>query len=267
MLPGSPRMGCHMPVTVGRRELIAGLGSAMAWPLAARAQQPAMPVVGLLNSASAAEWVQPMAGFHAGVREMGFSEGRNVAIEYRWAEGQLDRMPAMTADLIGRKVAVILAGGYVSGVRATIAATQTIPIVFTTQTDPVAARLVASLNKPGGNVTGVNFLVAELVAKRMQLLREVVPAARRVALFVNPTDPENYESILREAESAAGGQELVVHNVATGRDIDAAFADMVRQRPDALFVAPGSFFNTRRVQLVVLAARHALPAIYATRAY
>ena len=139
--------------------------------------------------------------------------------------------------------------------------------MFGATSDPVKEGLVASLNRPGGNVTGVNFLVAELVAKRMQLLHEVVPAARRVALFVNPTDPENYQSILREAESAAGGQELVVHNVATARDIDAAFADIVRQRPDALFVAPGSFFNTRRVQLVVLAARHALPAIYATRAY
>src|SRR5215831_12535157 len=142
-----------------------------------------------------------------------------------------------------------------------------ISFVFGSTGGPVKVRQVASLNRPGGNVTGVNFLVAEIIAKRMQLLREVVPSARRVALLVNPTDPENYQSTVREADSAAGGQQILVHKVATGREIDAAFADMVRERADALFVAPGSFFNIRRVQLVVLAARHALPAIYSTRAY
>jgi len=190
-----------------------------------------------------------------------------VALEFRWAEGQYGRFAELAADLVRRGVNVIVTPGSGTAALAAKAATTTIPIVFGATSDPVKEGLVASLNRPGGNVTGVNFLVGEVVAKRMQLLREVVPAARRVALFVNPTDQENYESTIREAESAARGQELLVHNVATRRDIDAAFADIVRQRADALFVAPGSFFNTRRVQLVILAARHALPAIYATRAY
>ena len=252
-----------------RREFITLLGgAAAAWPLAARAQQQrVMPVVGFLDAGSAAERVQQVAAVRKGLAEGGYQEGQNVALEFRWAEGQYGRFAELAADLVRRGVNVIVTPGSGTAALAAKAATTTIPIVFGATSDPVKEGLVASLNRPGGNVTGVNFLVAELVAKRMQLLREVVPAARRVALFVNPTDPENYQSILREAESAAGGQELVVHNVATGRDIDAAFADMVRQRPDALFVAPGSFFNTRRVQLVVLAARHALPAIYATRAY
>jgi putative ABC transport system substrate-binding protein len=251
-----------------RRDFITLLGGAAAWPLAARAQQQRMmPVVGFLDAGSAAERVPQVAAVRKGLGEGGYQEGQNVALEFRWAEGQYGRFAELAADLVRRGVNVIVTPGSGTAALAAKAATTTIPIVFGATSDPVKEGLVASLNRPGGNVTGVNFLVAELVAKRMQLLREVVPAARRVALFVNPTDPENYQSILREAESAAGGQEVVVHNVATGRDIDAAFADMVRQRPDALFVAPGSFFNTRRVQLVVLAARHALPAIYATRAY
>jgi putative ABC transport system substrate-binding protein len=253
---------------VKRRQFITLLGCAAAWPLAARAQQQRMmPVVGFLDAGSAAERVPQVAAVRKGLGEGGYQEGQNVALEFRWAEGQYGRFAELAADLVRRGVNVIVTPGSGTAALAAKAATTTIPIVFGATSDPVKEGLVASLNRPGGNVTGVNFLVAELVAKRMQLLREVVPAARRVALFVNPTDPENYQSILREAESAAGGQEVVVHNVATGRDIDAAFADMVRQRPDALFVAPGSFFNTRRVQLVVLAARHALPAIYATRAY
>src|SRR5262252_6767573 len=257
-----------MTAKMKRRAFITLLGSAAAWPLATRAQQPrAMPVVGFLDAGSAAERVQQVAAVRKGLTEGGYQEGQNVALEFRWAEGQYGRFAELATDLVRRGVSVIAIPGSGTGALAVKAATTTIPIVFGATSDPVKEGLVASLNRPGGNVTGVNFLVAELVAKRMQLLREVVPAARRVALFVNPTDPENYQSILREAESAAGGQELVVHNIATGRDIDAAFADMVRQRPDALFLAPGSFFNTRRVQLVVLAARHALPAIYATRAY
>jgi putative ABC transport system substrate-binding protein len=253
---------------VRRRTFITLLGGAAAWPLSARAQQQRMmPVVGFLDAGSAAERVPQVAAVRKGLGEGGYQEGQNVALEFRWAEGQYGRFAELAADLVRRGVNVIVTPGSGTAALAAKAATTTIPIVFGATSDPVKEGLVASLNRPGGNVTGVNFLVAELVAKRMQLLREVVPAARRVALVVNPTDPENYQSILREAESAAGGQEVVVHNVATGRDIDAAFADMVRQRPDALFVAPGSFFNTRRVQLVVLAARHALPAIYATRAY
>ena len=190
-----------------------------------------------------------------------------MALEFRWAEGQYGRFAELAADLVRRGVSVIVTPGSGTAALAAKAATTTIPIVFGSTSDPVKEGLVASLNRPGGNVTGVNFLVAEIVAKSMQLLREVGPSARRVALFVNPTDTENYQSTLREVDSAADGRQILVHNVATGREIDAAFADMVRERADALFVAPGSFFNTRRVQLVVLAARHALPAIYTTRAY
>jgi len=168
-----------------RREFITLLGgAAAAWPLAARAQPSAMPVIGVLYGVSAAEWAKPMAGFHRGLAEMGFVEGRNVVIEYRWAEGQFDRMPAMAGDLIGRKVAVILVGGSLPGVRAVMAATQTIPIVFTTQTDPVAAGVVASLHRPGGNVTGVTGLGGELGPKRLELLHEVIPKATRFAVLV-----------------------------------------------------------------------------------
>ena len=250
-----------------RREFITLVGGAAAWPLAARAQQGAMPVVGFLDAGSAAERVQQVAAVRKGLAEGGYQEGQNVALEFRWAEGQYGRFAELAADLVRRGVNVIVTPGSGTAALAAKAATTTIPIVFGATSDPVKEGLVASLNRPGGNVTGINFLVGEVVAKRMQLLREVVPAARRVALFVNPTDQENYDSTIREAESAARGQELLVHNVATRQDIDAAFADIVRQRADALFVAPGSFFNTRRVQLVILAARHSLPAIYATRAY
>ena len=251
-----------------RREFITLVGGAAAWPLAARAQQQrTMPVVGFLDAGSAAERVQQVAAVRKGLAEGGYQEGQNVALEFRWAEGQYGRFAELAADLVRRGVNVSVTPGSGTAALAAKAATTTIPIVFGATSDPVKEGLVASLNRPGGNVTGINFLVGEVVAKRMQLLREVVPAARRVALFVNPTDQENYDSTIREAESAARGQELLVHTVATRRDIDAAFADIVRQRPDALFVAPGSFFNTRRVQLVILAARHSLPAIYATRAY
>ena len=250
-----------------RRDFIALFGGAAAWPLEARAQQPAMPVIGFLSGALPGPYAPFAAAYHRGLKETGYVEGVNTAIEYRWAEGEVDRLPALAAELVRRKVAVIVATGGSTSAFAAKAATTTIPIVFGATSDPVKEGLVASLNRPGGNVTGINFLVGEVVAKRMQLLREVVPAARRVALFVNPTDQENYDSTIREAESAARGHELLVHNVATRRDIDAAFAEIMRQRPDALFVAPGSFFNTRRVQLVILAARHSLPAIYATRAY
>ena len=166
-----------------------------------------------------------------------------------------------------RGVSVIAIPGSGTGALAAKAATTTIPIVFGATGDPVKEGLVASLNRPGGNATGVNFFTAELVAKRMQLLREVVPAANRIALFVNPTDAENYQSTLREVGAAVGGQQVLVREVATGREIDEAFASIAREKADALFVAPGSFFNTRRVQLAVLAARHALPAIYSVRAY
>jgi putative tryptophan/tyrosine transport system substrate-binding protein len=251
-----------------RREFITLVGSAMAaWPLAAGAQQTATPVIGFLDFGYAAERTQQVAAFRKGLAEGGYQEGQNVALEFRWAEGQYARFPELTADLVRRGVSVIAIPGSGTGALAAKAATTTIPIVFGAAGDPVKEGLVVSLNRPGGNATGVNFFTAELVAKRVELLREVVPAAKHIALLVNPTDAENYQSTLREIEAAAGGQRILVREVATGGEIDQAFASIVREKADALFVAPGSFFNTRRVQLAVLAARHALPAIYSVRAY
>jgi putative tryptophan/tyrosine transport system substrate-binding protein len=250
-----------------RREFMALLAGVAAWPVAAPAQQATMPVVGFLDFGSAAERSQQTAAFRKGLAEEGYQEGHNLALEFRWAEGQYARFAELAADLVRRRVQVIAIPGSGTGALAAKAATSTIPIVFGATGDPVTAGLVASLNRPGGNATGVNFFTAELVAKRMQLLREVVPTALRIALLVNPTDVENYQPTLREAEAAAGGQQVIVREVATGRDIDEAFASIAREKVDALFVGPGSFFNTRRVQLAVLAARLGIPAIYAARAY
>jgi putative ABC transport system substrate-binding protein len=251
-----------------RREFMTLLGgAATTWPLEASARQAATHVIGFLDFGSAAERTQQVAAFRKGLAEAGYQEGQNVALEFRWAEGQYARFPELAADLVRRRVSVIAVPGSRTGALAAKAATTTIPIVFGVTSDPVKEGLVASLNSPGGNATGVNFFTAELVAKRMQLLREVVPAANRIALFVNPTDAENYQATVREVEAVAGGQQILVREVATGREIDEAFASIARDRADALFTAPGSFFNTRRVQLAVLAARHALPAVYAARAY
>ena len=251
-----------------RREFITLLaGSAASMPLAARAQQPAaMPVVGFLDGGSPRERTQQVAAFRKGLAEGGYQEGQNVAFEFRWAEGQYSRFAELAADLVRRRVSVIAIPGSGVGALAAKTATATIPIVFGSGGNPVTEGLVASLNQPGGNLTGVNFFTAELVAKRMQLLRKVVPSASRIALLVNPTDAEGYQS-LHEVRAAAGGQQVLAFEVASARDIDTAFDSMVSEKADALFVAPGSFFNTRRVQLAVLAARHALPAIYAVRAY
>jgi len=251
-----------------RREFITLLaGSAASMPLAARAQQAAaMPVVGFLDGGSPRERTQQVAAFRKGLAEGGYQEGQNVALEFRWAEGQYSRFAELAADLVRRRVSVIAIPGSGVGALAAKTATATIPIVFGSGGNPVTEGLVASLNQPGGNLTGVNFFTTELVAKRMQLLRKVVPSASRIALLVNPTDTEGYQS-LREVHAAAGGQQVLAFEVISARDIDTAFDSMVREKADALFVAPGSFFNTRRVQLAVLAARHALPAIYAVRAY
>jgi len=251
-----------------RREFITLLaGSAASMPFAARAQQPtAMPVVGFLDGGSPRERTQQVAAFRKGLAEGGYQEGQNVALELRWAEGQYSRFAELAADLVRRRVSVIAIPGSGVGALAAKTATATIPIVFGSGGNPVTEGLVASLNQPGGNLTGVNFFTAELVAKRMQLLRKVVPSASRIALLVNPTDTEGYQS-LPEVRAAAGGQQVLAFEVANARDIDTAFDSMVREKADALFVAPGSFFNTRRVQLAVLAARHALPAIYAVRDY
>jgi putative ABC transport system substrate-binding protein len=189
-----------------------------------------------------------------------------MAIEFRWAEGQYGRFGELAADLVRRRVNVIVTPASATAALAAKAATTTIPIVFGSGGDPVKQGLVASLSRPGGNLTGVNLFTVELVAKRMQLLRDLELSAKRVAVLVNPTDPEGYQTV-RDIEAAADGQEILVHGVSTGRDIDAAFASMAGEKPDALLVGPGTFFNTRRVQLSVLAARHGLPAIYPVRAY
>jgi ABC-type uncharacterized transport system substrate-binding protein len=255
-----------MTVQVKRREFILALGgAAVAWPLAARAQQ-AMPVIGFLDAGSAAERTAQVAAFRKGLAEGGYQEGHNVALEFRWAEGQYGRFGELAADLVRRRVNVIVTPASATAALAAKAATSTIPIVFGAGGDPVKQGLVASLNRPGGNATGVNFFTVELVAKRMQILHELVPAAKRVAVLVNPTDPEGYGA-LHDAEAAAEGRQILVREVATGRDIDAAFASMTREKADTVLVAPGTFFNTRRVQLAILAARHALPAIYPVRAY
>jgi putative tryptophan/tyrosine transport system substrate-binding protein len=251
-----------------RREFCRFLGAIVTtWPLAVHAQQLALPVVGFLDAGSPTERTQQVAAFRKGLSEGGYQEGLNVALEFRWAEGQYSRFAELAANLVQRRVSVIAVPGSGIGALAAKAATATIPIVFGSAGDPVREGLVASLNHPGGNLTGVNFFSVELVAKRMQFLRKVAPSANRIAVLANPTDPEAYQSTLRDVRAAAGGQQVLVFDVASAHEIDTAFDSMAHGKADALFVAPGSFFNTRRVQLAILAARHALPAIYAVRAY
>ena len=248
-----------------RRELLALLGGAAAWPRVARAQQ-AMPVTGFLNAASPGPLRQQIAAFHEGLKESGYVEGQNVAVEYRWAEGQYDRLPALAADLVRRQVSVILAGGGAPVVLAAKAATRTIPIVFTAGADPVGMGLVASLNRPGGNITGVYMFTSGLEAKRLGLLHEMVPKVTTIAVLINPNylDAENQ---LRDVQEAAVrlGVQLVVVRANAESDFDAAFSTVVQQRSGALLVCSSPFFNSRREQLVVLAARHALPTIYEWR--
>jgi putative ABC transport system substrate-binding protein len=245
-----------------RRKFISLMGAAAAWPLAARAQQ-SMPVVGVLYGVSAAEWVENFSGFRRGLSEAGFVEGRNVAIEYRWAEGQLDRMPWMAADLIGRRVAVILTGGNTAGVRALIAATQTIPIVFTSGADPVAAGLVGSLNRPGGNATGVTMATSELIPKKLELLHELVPAAKKIAVLVNPNNRVTFEADVSGTQAAAQrlGLEIVVVSGSTENEIETAFASTVQQGAGAVFVGADAVVQIRRQQIAALALRHALPTM------
>ena len=210
-----------------------------------------MPVIGFLNATSPDTFADRLRAFRQGLKETGYVEGENMAIEYRWAEGQIDRLPALAAELVRRRVAVIAAAAAISAALAAKAATTTIPIVFAVAEDPVRLGLVASLARPGGNVTGVNFFAAELVAKRLELLRELVPAAARVAVLVNPANAASAETTLRDVESAARamGLQIQVLNASTSREINAAFATFVRERPDALFVGSDPFFNSRRVQL------------------
>jgi len=223
-----------------------------------------MPVVGLLDQRSPDALADRLRGFRQGLRDAGFVEGQNAAIEYRWAENQVDRLPELAADLVRRQVAVIVAPAGLAPALAAKAATKTIPIVFVIADDPVRLGLVASLARPGGNLTGINFLSGELTAKRLELLRELMPSATRVAVLVNPANAENPE---REVEAAARsiGLQIQTLNASTVREINAAFATFVRERPDAVFVGLDPFFNSRRIQLVQLAARYAIPASYPAR--
>ena len=251
-----------------RREFITLLGgAAAAWPLAARAQQRAMPVIGYLSSRTAGSDASLLASFRHGLADVGYAEGRNVAIEYRFADGRYDRIPAMAADLVSRRVAVIAAADSPAA-QAVKAATATIPIVFTAPGDPVALGLVASLNRPGGNATGVNFFVAELGSKQLGLLHELLPTATRVGLLVNPNAPPT-ESVTRDVMAAAAriGLQVDVVEASNSREIETGFGTLVKNRDDALLVGPDAFLLTRRVQLHTLATRHAIPALYNVREY
>jgi putative tryptophan/tyrosine transport system substrate-binding protein len=253
-----------------RREFITLLGgAAAAWPLAARAQQPTMPLLGVLDSGSADKNEQYLAPFWQGLSEAGYVEGQNVAAEYRWADGRYDRLPGLAADLVRRQVNVIAVPSSTPAALAAKAATSTTPIVFGVGDDPVKLGLVASLARPGGNATGINFFIGELVAKRLGLLRELLPRAARIAVLVNPTDVVRTEAVARDVEAAARdiGLQVQFFNASTIREIDAAFAILVRDRPDALFISPDSFFNRRRVHLAIFAASYAIPAAYGVRDY
>jgi putative ABC transport system substrate-binding protein len=252
-----------------RRDFIYLTGGAVAaWPLAARAQQPAMPVIGFLVSGSPDSGARYLAAFHQGLKETGYVEGQNLRIEYNYLEGQYDRLPALVADLVRRGVAVFATPGSDVSAIAAKAATATIPIVFGAGQDPVKLGLVASLARPGGNATGISFFVQELAAKRLGLLHDLVPKAVRVAVLVNPTNP-SAEAGLRDVKEAASaiGLQIQILNATTIGEINAAFATLARERPDALFVAADGFFSSRRVQLVNLAVRDRIPAVYTNPDY
>jgi putative tryptophan/tyrosine transport system substrate-binding protein len=248
-----------------RREFITLLGGAAVYPLAARAQQAAMPVIGFLSSSALADRARYLPSFRQGIRETGYVEGQNVAVEYRWAQDQYDRLPDLAADLVRSQVTVITAHDTSSAIVAK-AATTTIPIVFASGSDPVKLGLVASLNRPGGNVTGVFFVNAELGAKQLGLLHELQPGAVRVAVLVDPNYPltDSFVSDIRAAASSIGKQ-IEVLEAPTGRDIDTVFARLAQKPIDALLVGPSAFLNNRRVQLVTLATYHRVPAIYSWR--
>jgi putative ABC transport system substrate-binding protein len=250
-----------------RRDFITLLGgAAAAWPLAARAQQPTMPVIGFLEIRSSETITERLRAFRQGLKETGYVEGENIAIDYRWAE-QMGRLPDLAAQLVRRQVAVIVTAGGFATARAAKDATTTIPIVFGVSDDPVKHGLVASLARPGGNVTGVNLLSTELTAKRLDLLREMLPKASRIAVLVNPANTVNTQTTLREVEAAARAMGLQIQsfNASTSREIDAAFAAFGRERPDAVFVGQDAFYNGRRLQLANWASRHALPMTSGSR--
>ncbi len=250
-----------------RREFISLLcGAAIAWPLAARAQQPGMPVIGFLNPTTPEALAEPMRGLRQGLKDVGYVESENLTIEYRWADNQAERLPAMAAELVRRRVSLIVATGGGQAPLAAKAATTALPIVFNTADDPVNLGLVGSLAQPGGNVTGVSILATELTAKRLELLHALVPNAIRIAVFINPGEPAS-DVALRELEAAgvAIGLQTRILRTSTGREIDAAFASFVHERPDALFVAGSGLFLSRRVQLSLLAAFYRVPAIFSLR--
>jgi putative ABC transport system substrate-binding protein len=249
-----------------RREVITLLGGATAaWPTPGRAQKGALPVIGFLNSTSPDGSTERLRGFRQGLKDTGYVEHENVAIEYRWAENQMERLPALAAELVRRQVAVIATPA--NGAQAAKAASTTIPIVFIAAEDPVRLGLVASLARPGGNLTGVNLFSGELTAKRLELLREMVPQAARIAVLVNPVNAVDTETTLRDVQSAARpmGLQIQVLNASTSREIDAAFATFTHERPDAVFIGIDVFFNVRRAQLVNLASRYAVPTAFVNR--
>ena len=252
-----------MSARVKRRDFIVFLGGAAAWPLAAWAQQPAMPVIGFLRSTSLADATGLVTAFRQGLKEAGFVEGQNVAIEFRSAEDHVDRLPALVADLLRRPVAVIV-GNNNSAIVAK-AATATIPIVFATGTDPVQEGLVASLNRPGGNVTGVSFLSGLLGAKRLELLRQLVPKATTIGVLVNPKPDTEAERRDVQVAALALGLQLIILDVSSDRDIEMAFATFVQRGASALLVGTGAFLFSNRERIVALAARHSLPAGYNDR--
>jgi putative ABC transport system substrate-binding protein len=248
---------------VKRREFITLVGGAAVWPLAARAQQAAMPVIGFLHGASPGPYAPFLLAFHQGLKEAGYTAGENVAVEYRWAEDHYDRLPALAADLVSRRVAVIATPGNMPAALAAKAATKTIPIVFLVQGDPVAVGLVASLARPGGNLTGVTGLTSEVGPKRLEMLHAVIPTAT-IALLVNPKNPDLSEPQSQELQVAAGrlGLQLHVLTASTDQEIDTAFANLVQLRAGGLVIGPDALFSTRIEQLAALALRHRIPAIY-----
>jgi putative ABC transport system substrate-binding protein len=250
-----------------RRNFITLLGGAVAWPLVARAQQSALPVVGVLDAGSADAYARFAAAFRKGLSEAGYVEGQNVTVEYHWLEGQYERLPALAADLVRRHVAVIATPASTPATLAAKAATATIPIVFGVGEDPVRLGLVASLARPGGNATGINSFTREVTAKRLRLLRDLVPNAVRVAVLLNPANAVSAENTLRDAKAAAAtiGLQIQILNATTIGEIDAAFANLARERSDALFVAPDSLFASRHVQFVILTARNNIPATFPDR--
>jgi putative tryptophan/tyrosine transport system substrate-binding protein len=256
-------------MTIGRRELLATLGgAAVSWPLAPRAQQPAMPIVGWLSSRAPSESAYLVAAFRQGLKEAGYVEGQNVSVEFRWGEGQYGRLPAYAAELVRRPVTVIVATGGDPAAQAAKAATAAIPIVFVSGSDPVKVGLVASLNRPGGNITGVHMLLLGLGAKRLGLLHELMPAVDPISVLVNPNFADG-QTQLRDVEDAAQslGLRLLVKKAGTELEIDTAFADLAQQKIGAVLVVSDPFFTSRRAQIATLAAHHALPAAYELREY